>query len=401
MVLLVESTSNQVNQDGGYTGMRPREFAEHLARITLKAGLSGDQVWLGGDHLGPYPWRSRPAAAAMQNARTLVADCVTAGYRKIHLDPSMGCADDRRPLSKATVAERTADLCEAAEEAYSCLPEDTIAPCYVIGADVPPPGGGTGEINKPGVIQITQPEDVEETIETTHRALARRGLEAAWERVIAIVVQPGVDFSDTSVLQYDRRRAEPLSRFIARHPRLVYEAHSTDYQTPDSLRELVEDHFAILKVGPALTFAFREAVFALTWIEREWLEDRPDVLLSDLPVVLDRAMLADPRYWAVYYHGEPREVGFARRYGYSDRVRYYWNRPEVQMALARLFGNLEREPPPPTLLSQFLPRQYTGVREGRLGGRPQDWVADHIAAVLQVYVEACRAGAAVDDPRVP
>ena len=50
---------------------------------------------------------------------------------------------------------------------------------------------------------------------------------------------------------------------------MVFEAHSTDYQTAGALRALVEDRWAILKVGPALTFALREALFALSAIEEE------------------------------------------------------------------------------------------------------------------------------------
>ena len=46
-------------------------------------------------------------------------------------------------------------------------------------------------------------------------------------------------------------------------PGLVFEAHSTDYQPPESLSRLVIDGFAILKVGPGLTFALREALYAL------------------------------------------------------------------------------------------------------------------------------------------
>ena len=385
--LLVESTCNQVNQDGGYTGMTPRAFAEYLTRVTLQAGLSRDQVLLGGDHLGPYPWRSRPAADAMQKARTLVVDCIRAGYTKIHLDTSMGCADDRGAVvPKVIVAERCAELCAAAEEAYRYSRAGSAALCYVIGNEVPSPGG---ETNEEAEIRTTTPQDVEETLEITRRVFAQRGLEAAWERVIALVVQPGADFTNNGVHEYSRCQAERLSQLIEQYPRLVYEAHSTDYQTPEALRQLVEDHFAILKVGPALTFAFREAVFALAWMEREWVGGRSDAVLSDLPIVLDCVMLGDPHHWTSYYHGEPYEVAFARRYSYSDRSRYYWNHPEVQAALARLYENLARYPPPLTLLSQFLPGQYARVREGQLGLRPQEWVHDHIASVLLGYARAC------------
>jgi D-tagatose-1,6-bisphosphate aldolase subunit GatZ/KbaZ len=207
--------------------------------------------------------------------------------------------------------------------------------------------------------------------------------------VIALVVQPGVDFGDRRVQAYERSRARPLSRCIERHPCLVYEAHSTDYQTPAALRQLVEDHFAILKVGPALTFAYREAVFALAWMEREWLGGRAGVALSELPSVLERVMRGDPRHWSAYHRGEPHEIAFALRYSYYDRARYYWNRPEVQASLARLFGNLSQTPPPPALVSQCLPEQYARVRDGVLGDRPEEWVADRVNAVLRAYARAC------------
>ncbi len=86
---------------------------------------------------------------------------------------------------------------------------------------------------------------------------------------MALVVQPGVEFGDEFVHEYQPEPARELVHLIESYPNLVYEAHSTDYQTRQGLRDLVQDHFAILKVGPALTFAFREAIFALVNMENE------------------------------------------------------------------------------------------------------------------------------------
>jgi D-tagatose-1,6-bisphosphate aldolase subunit GatZ/KbaZ len=388
--LVVESTCNQVNQDGGYSGMTPHAFSEFLAGVTGRVGLSREQVVLGGDHLGPYPWRSRPAVEAMREARMLVADCVRAGYTKIHLDASMPCSDDRSgTFSKTTIAERSAELCAAAEEAHRGLPAGGTPPSYVIGTEVPAPGGAVGNAGCEPEVRVTTPEDAEETIEITRRAFTRCRLDAAWERVVALVVQPGVDFGGQHVHAYDRPRAKPLSQFIERCPGLVYEAHSTDYQTAAALRRLVEDHFAILKVGPALTAAFREAVFALAWMEREWLGGRAGVVLSELPSVLERVMMADPRHWSNYYRGEPQQIAFDLRYSYYDRARYYWNHPEVQTSLTLLFGNLTQSPPPPALVSQFLPEPYARRHEGGSNDRPEGWVSERINAVLRTYTCAC------------
>ena len=83
-----------------------------------------------------------------------------------------------------------------------------------------------------------------------------------------------MEFGDDFIVDYDRQEAAALSRLILEYERMVYEAHSTDYQTEKALRAMVEDHFCILKVGPWLTYALREALFALDRIEQELFENR-------------------------------------------------------------------------------------------------------------------------------
>ena len=118
-VLHVESTSSQVNQLGGYTGQTPSQFAEFVHSAAQRAGLSQGRVLLGGDHLGPYPWREQSSEVAMRNASELVRACILAGYNKIHLDASMACADDSQSgLDESTIAQRAASLCRAAETAF-------------------------------------------------------------------------------------------------------------------------------------------------------------------------------------------------------------------------------------------------------------------------------------------
>lgn len=382
--LLIESTSNQVNQDGGYTGMTPAAFARFVRGIAHSNGLPPEQLVLGGDHLGPNPWRHAPASEAMDRARMLVRDCVLAGYTKIHLDASMRCADDApdAPLPTDVVAARAAELCAVAEAAHGQLAEGSPAPCYVIGTEVPPPGG---EEQAAVDVATSSVGDTEVTIDLTHRAFADRGLAAAWDRVCAVVVQPGVEFGDDVVFDYRRERAAPLAHLIERHATLVYEAHSTDYQTRHALRQMVEDHFAILKVGPALTFAYREAVLALAQIETALV---PEAERSRLIAVLESTMLAHPEHWQAYYHGTPAQQRIARLYSFSDRIRYYWPQPAIQAAVRTLVQGLSARHIPLTLLSQALPRQYVAVREGRLRPDPTALVRDKITEVLEDYAAA-------------
>ncbi len=204
--------------------------------------------------------------------------------------------------------------------------------------------------------------------------------------MIALVVQPGVEFDHDSVIDYDARKAAHLQRFLQEHPTLVMEAHSTDYQLPQAYEELVRDGFAILKVGPALTFALRETLYALSAIEKEVV---PTSERAHLVETMEAAMLAHPADWKKYYHGTPEEQRLLRMYSYSDRVRYYWKFPEVEGAVKLLVHNLEKTSVPETLLSQHCPQQYGLVRAGRLKNDPKELVIANIMAVLDVYSKAC------------
>lgn len=383
---LIESTSNQVNQYGGYTHMTPADFVAYLHQMVQDCRFPSERIILGGDHLGPGVWQGGPAAQAMDEAHVLVHACIQAGYTKIHLDASMACADDPAgPLDVVVSANRTAELVATAEAACHESGGSLQEPYYVIGTEVPPPGGIQGEAEE---MRVTPVEEVRTTIEVTRQAFIGRGLHAAWDRVIAVVVQPGVEYGDDIIHDYRREAAAGLSRFIEQCSGLVYEAHSTDYQTPRALRYLVEDHFAVLKVGPALTFAFREAAFALAMIEEE-LQAVTGAQSSQIRAVLDAAMMDNPTHWKTYYHGSQAAKKLSRQYSLSDRLRYYWPVKSVQDALVKLFANLGAAPIPLPLLSQYLPLQYRRIRSGDLGNRPEAIVLDRIRDELIPYGEAC------------
>jgi D-tagatose-1,6-bisphosphate aldolase subunit GatZ/KbaZ len=234
-------------------------------------------------------------------------------------------------------------------------------------------------------------ESVNVTLQAFRAAFVSRGLSAAWERVIALVVQPGAEFQDHVVFDYNAVRAQALSAALPSQA-MVFEAHSTDYQTPAALANMVRDHFAILKVGPWLTFAFREAVFALVAIEREMMGDRKGARLSDVRGELERAMLRDPSHWQTYYSGDEHELALSRAYSYGDRCRYYWHHAAVQTEVQRLVQNLTNCQLPPGLVSQYLPREYEALRAGRLEPGPKALIQFHIRNVLIPYAAACGVG---------
>jgi len=380
-LVLFEATCNQVNQDGGYTGMTPVGFVRFVHAIADAAGFDRARIALGGDHLGPNPWTALDAGAAMDKAEAMVDAYVAAGFRKIHLDCSMACAGDPVPLPEATIVERAVRLCRAAEAAHARAGGEP--PVYVIGTEVPVPGGATEAIEG---LETTTPQAALATIDAHREAFAAAGLSAAWARVVASVVQPGVEFDHHDVVDYRADAARTLSDAIARVPGMVFEAHSTDYQTREALAALVRDHFAILKVGPGLTFALREALWALDAIERETVE--PGARANLREVALAR-MRAQPGHWQRYYHATGQQLETDLSYSLSDRIRYYWPDPEIERARQRLFANLRDRPPPLPLLSQYLPRALHALRHGIATRDPHALAMAHIATVLDDYHRAC------------
>ncbi len=380
--LLIEATSNQVDQFGGYTGMTPADFRGAVYQLAQSLGFPLQRLILGGDHLGPNRWQHQPAVQAMAKADELIKSYVAAGFKKIHLDCSMSCEDDPVPLTDAIVAARAARLAKIAEE--TCREQSGVSDLvYVIGTEVPVPGGAHEALTE---LDVTSPEAARATLEAHRQAFENAGLSAVWPRIIGLVVQPGVEFDHTHVIDYQPQKAAALKSMAETCDTLVFEAHSTDYQTPQALRQLVNDHFAILKVGPALTFALREALFSLAAIEEELL---PAKASSGLRQVLESVMLDRPEYWQSHYHGDGNARRLARGYSYSDRVRYYWPDSQIDDAFARLVRNLADAPIPLPLISQYLPLQYGKVREGALSPTPRALIIDHIQDILQQYHAAC------------
>ena len=387
-ILLIESTSNQVNQDGGYTGILPQDFVDFVSGLAQAMDFDSSMILMGGDHLGPNAWQHLPAKAAMEKANILVCEYVKAGFQKIHLDASMFLADDQgdrtKPLADEIVAGRSAELCASAEQAWENFRKGCPKPLYIIGTEVPVPGGARQD----EAVKATLPEDAAKTIAIARKAFYDRQLQSAWERVCGVVVQPGVEFSDDRVCDYNHEAAISLSREIKNHENMVYETHSTDYQTPQALAQMVPDHFCILKVGPWLTFAYREALFALVEIEKDLYEDNPN-RQSFLRQRLEKIMVGNPRHWENYYSGSEREKKLKRKFSYMDRSRYYWLDEGLRKAKKKLYSNLRKAGIPLALISQYLPNQYLQVRQGRINCDPEALVLSKIQEILGIYSDAC------------
>lgn len=387
--VLIESTANQCDQFGGYTGMKPVDFKNFVHSIADKIGFDKSKLFLGGDHLGPLTWTSLNEKEAMENSEVLIHDYVSAGFTKIHVDTSMKVNDDdpNTRLSDEVIARRGVHLVKEAENAYKELLKenpDAVEPIYIVGSEVPIPGGSQAAVDEG--VQVTKVEDFMATMQTFKDKFKAEGIEDVWERVLGIVVQPGVEEKDAGCTEYNREKAKELSAAIKEVPDLVFEGHSTDYQTKIKLREMVEDGVAILKVGPGLTFAAREGLYALSFIEDEVAKVK-GFEPSNFREVLDQEMLKNDSHWKKHYHGTTEEIALKRKYSFSDRSRYYYATESVEKAISTMLEHL-KDGCPLNLLSQFMPIQYTKVREGALKNDPKELVLDRIGNTIDEYLYA-------------
>lgn len=378
--LIIESTSNQVDQFGGYSGMKPADFVAYIYQKAANSGIDYREIVLGGDHLGPNRWRNKDADEAMRLSETLIAEYVKAGFRKIHIDASMPLGGDGSSFCEQLVAERTARLCKVAEESFSsCFPGDA-PPVYIIGSEVPTPGGIT---NGETALHPTSPAQLQITLDTMFNTIEDWGLTHAAKRIIGFVIQPGIEFGNDSVINVlDTAIMDDLDNVIeSSGKQIIFEAHSTDYQSRNVLEKLVRHHFAILKVGPWLTYAMREALYALSMLEDELFSQQPKVRTSKLKTVIEQKMIENPQNWIHHCSGSDTDKYIQRHYGYSDRIRYYLTHQDIKASINTLFANLEKFGTVPRgIMHQFLP---TISKD-----RPKEIVHEAIQQVLRIYHRA-------------
>ncbi len=380
-IALIEGTSNQINQFGGYTNMTPEEFSNFVESIANEIEISMKQIILGGDHMGPLPWANLDADSAMKNAQELIKQCVLAGFQKIHLDTSMLLGEEKF-LTDEIIAKRGAILAETAEKTYKELKKHNptaLPPVYVVGSEVPIPGGVKDNVSN----GITTGINCKTTLNAYKNAFNEIGLQEAFNRIIAIVVHLGVEFKATDLDEYDERLVAELIETMKSNPQIAFEGHSTDFQKKENLYKMVENNTAILKVGPALTFALREALFSLECIEKEIISvDKR----SNLRETLDQQMRIKPASWEKYYQDENDDVKkILRSFSYLDRIRYYLPDEKVCHAIKTLMKNLDGNMPL-YILSQYMPTQYRKVRSGILENNCETLILDKIGEVIDDYL---------------
>jgi D-tagatose-1,6-bisphosphate aldolase subunit GatZ/KbaZ len=347
MPALIEAPADEVNRFGGSSGLTPDGFAALVRGIAASQNLDRVPLILGAAGLGPLPTAGLGREAALLRAEREVMDFAAAGFTRLQFH--------------GPDAESVARLVAAAEASAPA----PAALCHALPADFVPDG------------DVTTPETLARALDLHEAAFAGAGLgPAVWRRVRTVVVRLGLGYGPTYVERFDMEQPDLLSAVLQDRDRIALEVRGADYQTASACADLTRRNVAVLGLGPALSFAWREALYALSHVHG-WTSGSAHVSER-----MEALMLADPAAWgaddpATAHLATDAQQRMLRHFGFLDRIRHYW--PRARPELEAMADDLQASGMPYPLLLQYLPPETLG-RAARLDLPPAQ-------AILQAQVE--------------
>ena len=315
--VLIESTSNQVNQFGGYSKLKPSNFKKKVEKLAKKISFPKKNIIFGGDHLGPLPWKNLDYKIAMDRGEKLVSLYFKSKFKKLHIDTTMKLKNDK-VFNKQIIKARSEKILSNLNHKYS---NKLI---FILGSEVPPAGGERiiRNFNKKKIFEIKS------EILLYKKIFQNLNL----KNKLYLVVDTGMSFNDTKVFKSKTNILNYLKK-ISDLMNVKYEAHSTDYQNLKELKKLAKCNFKFLKVGPELTFNYTKAILKMGKIEKRYFKNH-----SDIKKVILKVLKQNKKHWIDYYNLCSMDRVLTGRF---DRLRYYWNELNLKKAKNKLLKNID------------------------------------------------------------
>ncbi len=318
---LIECTSNQVNQNGGYTKKTPKKFIEEINKLRKKTKLNKNQLFLGGDHLGPLPWKNKKKKIALKNSVNLIESFLKEKFCKIHIDTSIKCKDDDI-FNNEIIFQRTKDILK-----HSRIKKKLKGKFLIIGSEVPLSGSGDNKR-----IILTNIKQIKNESLKFKKTL--KGLNLRISRKFGLVVEPGMKYMHSSIKKPNLKKFTDKAKFSKKN-NFVFEAHSTDYQPLNILRKLTKNNFKFLKVGPELTYSYSRSIFYM-----QNLESKFDFKIkSNIKSRVFNIMKNNKKHWKNYYSNKKSKLLLNSK---LDRMRYYLNFRSVENSIKILKKNINK-----------------------------------------------------------
>lgn len=322
------TTLNQVDCDGGYTGMTQSEFTKILRREAAAVHYEGPYI-VAIDHGGPWlkdkqsieRWSTEQA---MEGVKKSYEAALLAGYDLIHVDPTVDIFLPKGEIIDIhVVARRTVELiahAEAFRKAHNLPP---------ISYEV-----GTEEVHG----GLADPKTFDTFLIDLKAGLAAEGLSDVWP--CFIVGKVGTDLHTTT---FDPDVAKELTAKVRPYGSYIKGHYTDDVSNPEAYPL---SGMGAANVGPEFTMNEYDALAELEQEEIKHFEAGSIPQLSHITRVLWQQVYESGR-WKKWLHGD--EVGKDLSEVSSERqlwlvktgCRYIWQKAETLVARQLLYDNLK------------------------------------------------------------
>lgn len=323
------ATLNQIDGDGGYTGLTQFEFTKLLRNEANAINYRGQYI-VAIDHGGPWlkdiqnieKWDTEKAMNAIKKS---FEDAISAGYDLIHVDPTVDIFLSKvESIDIKLVADRTVELIHHAEQFRR---KNNIAPIsYEVGTEEVHGGLADEFVFDTFILQLKE-------------GLKKSGLSDVWP--CFIVGKVGTDLHtttfDKTVARKLTEKVKPLGSYI--------KGHYTDGVTNPEDYPLCG--MGAANIGPEFTISEYEALIELEQTELEYNKKGEIAQLSNIKKTLWRLVYESNR-WKKWLQGDEAEKSFEQlsedrqNWLVQTGCRYIWQHPEALVARYKLYENLKR-----------------------------------------------------------
>jgi tagatose-1,6-bisphosphate aldolase non-catalytic subunit AgaZ/GatZ len=325
--LMFVATLNQIDIDGGYTGLTQRDFVKLVKKEVEKQEYNGPVI-IALDHGGPWLKDKHVIEGysfeeAMDWAMKSIEACIKTGYDLLHIDTTVDITLEKgKKLGINDVVERTVTLIEYAEEIRR--KEGVQKLSYEV---------GTEEVHG----GITSPELFEEFIIKLRIKLKEKGLEEVWP--CFIVGDVGTYPILENRLDVEKSR---ILVSVARAYNLHIKGHYTDFAL--NLEEYPSIGVAAANIGPELAYSEYLALNSLANIDERLLYSRKILERSDLMEELNKLIIKSGRWkkWLKEEEADWEKITHDRRqWLLGTGARYVLSDSRIVDKISTLSKNLE------------------------------------------------------------
>jgi tagatose-1,6-bisphosphate aldolase non-catalytic subunit AgaZ/GatZ len=321
------ATLNQVDLDGGYTGMNQFEFVK-MVKLEAEAIHYNGPIIIAIDHGGPWlkdiqSQENWPLIKCMEWIKKSFEAAIEAGYDLIHVDPTV---DRTLPSGSVIpidlVITRTVELIEHAEKFRRDHQFPPIS--YEVGTEEV--HGGLADLSV-----------FENFLKDLKNQLQNRGLSDVWP--IFVVGKVGTDLHTTT---FDPQVAQKLVQ-IAKNYGSYIKGHYTDYV--ENPADYPLSGMGGANVGPEFTEEEYNSLLECEKIEIDLDKQGGIAKKSNIMESLEQAVYQSGR-WKKWLQTEEKGIDFfsltPERKAWLTKTgcRYIWSKPEVIKSRFSLYQNL-------------------------------------------------------------